>query len=145
LSYLIFSQDSSPAPDSQKLAASAARFFGTVLEFTEPENNLVRVRLRSAREAVWSPYFAIRWRSAEAADLVRARTAEDRGRAGGMAALAAKCESVWEIEAEPGYEALVLCGICASVALGPVLPKDDSTLFGVRGAVERSTKYQERK
>ena len=35
---------------------------------------------------------------------------------------------------------LTLAGICASVALGPVLPPDGSTLFGVRGAIERRDK-----
>ena len=41
-------------------------------------------------------------------------------------------------DSEPGELAyLTLSAICASVALGPVLPPDHGTLFGVRGAIER--------
>jgi hypothetical protein len=57
-----------------------------------------------------------------------------------MAALARRCASVWQVEPQaPESEAAThnLCAIMASVALGPVLPPDDSTLFGVRGAMER--------
>jgi hypothetical protein len=60
-----------------------------------------------------------------------------------MATLAARCPTVWLIdECEPRSQAalLNLCAILASVALGPVLPDDDSTLFGVRGAMERVAK-----
>jgi hypothetical protein len=32
---------------------------------------------------------------------------------------------------------LNLCGILAAIALGPVLPDDGATLYGVRGAMER--------
>ena len=50
---------------------------------------------------------------------------------------------IWRIEPEgeaPAAITLELAGLLASVALGPVLPPDDSTLFGVRGARERAQK-----
>ena len=76
---------------------------------------------------------------------MNARDAEARGRAAGMAALAERCGQVWTIESVGESDAidatyLTLAAICASVALGPVLPPDGSTLFGVRGAIERRDK-----
>jgi hypothetical protein len=84
--------------------------------------------------------FRVTCHSATAQDWDAAREAERRGRATGMGALAARCEGVWTVEPEePGYDAplLNLSAILASVALGPVLPADGSTLYGVRGAMER--------
>ena len=56
-----------------------------------------------------------------------------------MAALAGRCQFVWWLSpgAEESPPLLNLCAILASVALGPVLPADESALFGVRGAMER--------
>jgi hypothetical protein len=48
--------------------------------------------------------------------------------------------TVWLIDAEPPESpaaTLNLCALLASTALGPVLPEDASTLFGVRGAMQR--------
>jgi glycine/D-amino acid oxidase-like deaminating enzyme len=82
----------------------------------------------------------VRSRAATPDDHRAARDAEERGRAGGMGLLAARCQSVWEVTPE-GDESeaatLNLCAIAAAVALGPTLPPDASTLFGVRGAMER--------
>jgi hypothetical protein len=58
-----------------------------------------------------------------------------------MSALAERCLTIWEISAEsaPSELALLtLCGVLAAAALGPVLPPDESALFGVRGAMERA-------
>jgi hypothetical protein len=78
-------------------------------------------------------------------DLFAAREAEARGRAAGMATLAEKCGQIWTIEATAESGAidaayLTFAAICASIALGPVLPPDGATLFGVRGAIERRDK-----
>ncbi len=83
--------------------------------------------------------FTIRTRARTSDDLSRAEAAEDAGRAAGMSSLAARCASVWELSAD-GSEAgtLLLCAMLASVALGPVMPADTSTLYGVRGAMERA-------
>jgi hypothetical protein len=57
-----------------------------------------------------------------------------------MSLLASRCPSVWEVHPEAGASeaaCLNLCAILAAVALGPTLPPDASTLFGVRGAMQR--------
>jgi hypothetical protein len=89
--------------------------------------------------------FRITARDTSKDDIMNARDAEARGRAAGMAALAEKCSQLWTIEAggsevpsEAAY--LTLAAVCASVALGPVMPPDAATLFGVRGAIERRDK-----
>lgn len=84
--------------------------------------------------------FAITTRRTSEHDLADARQAEQLGKAAGMSRLAERCPTLWEVEpvAEDSELArLHLCGILASVALGPVLPDDGSTLYGVRGAMER--------
>jgi hypothetical protein len=76
-------------------------------------------------------------------DLMPARLAEQRGRAAGMATLAERCPTIWEVAslgADSELARLNLCGILAAVGLGPVLPDDGSTLYGVRGAMERVEK-----
>jgi hypothetical protein len=63
-----------------------------------------------------------------------------------MSDLAARCPAVWTISAEgevTGTAELQLSALLASVALGPVLPEDESTLYGVRGAMERAEKAAE--
>jgi hypothetical protein len=79
-------------------------------------------------------------------DLEEAKRAEARGQAAGMSALAERCAYVLEIGPVEGNvaeqppedsAALALAGVTASVVLGPILPPDHSTLFGVRGAMER--------
>ena len=59
-----------------------------------------------------------------------AARAEQTGRAGGMAALAGRCTHVWTIDCAAEDAALFnLCAILASIALGPVLPPDESTPY----------------
>lgn len=102
------------------------------------------MRLDCSRPALRGE-FRITSRGTVKDDIMNARDAEARGRAGGMAMLAEKCGQIWTIDpvgAEMTSDAavLTLAAICASVALGPVLPSDGSTLFGVRGAIERRDK-----
>jgi hypothetical protein len=138
--YLVFSQESRPAPDALRLTAHAAKFFGAKVEIVAQSSSSLRIRLSCAAPA-FEEDFMIEVRKVTREDLLNARDAELKGRAGGMAMLAEKCSVVWELHSEasqPQQVALLtLCAICASVALGPVLPPDHSTLFGVRGAIER--------
>src|SRR5690606_29285255 len=106
----------------------------------DSDRHALRVRWSHPRRGL-SAELEVRSRPVTPDDLERARAAEVRGKAAGMAALAARCRFVWEVA--PTEEAdervvLALCGLLASVALGPVLPPDGATLFGVRGAMERS-------
>jgi hypothetical protein len=139
--YLVFSQDPKRLPDVERLAGQAAKFFGSKLELVERSGSRVRVRLVSSRPA-FAEELTIDARDVTREDLSDARDAEAKGRAAGMGVLAERCKVAWEIRAgsdpEPDPAAiLTLCAVCASVALGPVLPPDHSTLFGVRGAIER--------
>jgi hypothetical protein len=143
--YLVFSQDKRTLPDTELLTYHAARFFGAKLEVLEKQAERLRVRLVGTRPS-FDCEFEIRVRDADRADLTDARDAEARGAVAGMAALAERCPKVWELGAaegatEPSEAAyLTLAAACASVALGPVLPPDRLTLFGVRGAIERRDK-----
>ena len=149
LPYRIFSQAPEGAVDPAALVRAATRFFEAELDVLalrdrrseEPpvEGQELRVRLESKRRG-FRAEFVIRSRAATADDHQAARDAEERGRAGGMGLLAARCPSLWAVTPE-GDESeaatLNLCAIAAAVALGPTLPPDESTLFGVRGAMER--------
>jgi hypothetical protein len=73
-------------------------------------------------------------RSRARSDRRTARPRRRHGRIGGA------LHFVWQVEPDLDVDltaTLMLCAIIASVVLGPVLPPDDSTLFGVRGAMER--------
>jgi len=144
MTYLVFSQEPRGRPPFERLQINGARFFSTTLEQLEDDETSVVVRLVCARPAVRGD-FRITSRDTVNDDIMNARDAEARGRAGGMAMLAEKCKQVWMIEAagddEPGEAAyFTLAAVCASVALGPVMPPDAATLFGVRGAIERRDK-----
>ena len=143
MTYLVFSQEPG-SPPYEKLAAHGGRFFSTKLELLGQDEDSISIRLVCARPPLLGE-FRIARRATTRDDLMSARDAEARGRAAGMAALAERCKQVWTIEpagSEVPSEAacLTLAALCASVALGPVLPPDGSTLFGVRGAIERRDK-----
>jgi len=142
MGYVVFSQDPKGLPEIERLASHATRFFGATLETLQVGDGWVRVRLASSRSPPFDTSLTIRVRSVTREDLNDAKDAEARGRAAGMSTLAERCPMLLEIEPSEGAEAtqaacLTITGICASVALGPVLPPDHSTLFGVRGAMER--------
>jgi hypothetical protein len=148
----VFSQQPDLVAALPKLLQHARRFFAAELsvvsaspsERADVQQAQVRLKLESARYA-GSGSFRIDSRATTADDRFAAEAAEARGRAGGMALLAARCPVVWVIttEGESGTALLQLCGLLASVALGPVLPADESTLYGVRGAMERAEKAAE--
>jgi len=131
---LVFAQTAEPRVDLAALVRNATRHFGLDLEVLGAHDTSACVRLAGSS-------FSLRARAATAPDLARARRAELAGRAAGMSDLAARCATVWEIEPEAGateHALHQLCAIAASAALGPVLPPDDSTLYGVRGAMQRA-------
>lgn len=146
----VFSQQPDLVAALPQLLAHARRFFAAELEVLSssppqrPEQLLAHVtlRLESARYP-GSGTFRIEAQRPTDADRTDAEEAETRGRAGGMAQLAARCQALWVITPEgeiSGSAELQLCALLASVALGPVLPADGSTLYGVRGAMERAEK-----
>jgi hypothetical protein len=146
----VFSQQPDLVAALPQLLAHARRFFAAevdVLSASAPDRpNLaeaeVRLRLDSARYP-GSGTFRIKSRRPNPTDYAEAEAAETRGRAGGMAQLAARCQALWVVTPEGeivGSAELQLSALLASVALGPVLPEDESTLYGVRGAMERAEK-----
>jgi hypothetical protein len=147
--YRIFSQTPDAAIDPAAIVRTATRFFEADIEVLSlrdlrnedppSEGSELTLRLDSARRKL-SGSFRVHTRLAMAADYDAAREAEVRGSAGGMGLLAARCPTIWQVnpegEVSPGA-ILNLCAVLAAVALGPTLPPDGSTLYGVRGAMER--------
>ena len=147
--HLVFAQELGPRVDAASLDGAAQRHFRATLRVLPAAESgaggPTRVELQGPHGVKGSFGLSVRPRTAD--DLARAQVAEERGRAAGMAGLAERCASVWEVEPEAGVDlsaTLMLCAIIASVALGPVLPPDDSTLFGVRGAMERVERLLDR-
>jgi hypothetical protein len=144
----VFSQQLDLVATLPRLLQHARRFFAAELNVlgssppggAEPSGGFVRVALESARYPGRGTFRVIS-RAATSDDRFAAETAEARGRAGGMSDLAARCPTVWTIIPEgevTGTAELQLSALLASIALGPVLPEDESTLYGVRGAMERA-------
>jgi hypothetical protein len=136
MAYRVFSQTAELDPVS--LVRNSSRFFEAELEIlAQPSAGSLRVRISSARRG-YAGDFELTVRPKTSADDDDARLAEERSRAGGMAALARRCGHIWQITPDAESPSLLnLCAILASVALGPVMPDDASALFGVRGAMER--------
>ena len=147
MTILIFAQATGARLDLVKLIGNASKFFEASVEvleelFDTTETSRARLRLESKKHG-YAGTFSVLVRPARADDRFEAQAAEVRGRATGMSLLADKCAFVWELTPEadtPDTATLNLCGILASVALGPVLPADRSTLYGVRGSMERLEK-----
>lgn len=146
---LVFTQTVDGRIDPAALVRAASRYFDAELDITgladdprtlvAPALCRVQLVLRDPRHA-GEQAFSISSRERHADDLEAARRAEARGRSSGMSQLAERCRYVWEPRAEmpsacSEAATLKLCAILASVALGPVLPPDESALFGVRGAM----------
>jgi hypothetical protein len=138
--YRIFTQTPGGRLEPAWLAPNARRWFHSSIVVLE--NGARRLRLRIRGDFASEPVeIAIATRPADKGDQEDAKIAETRGRAAGMAELAARCAHVWELEADdsaPIAAVMTACAAAASVALGPVLPPDGSTLFGVRGAIDRA-------
>jgi len=150
MSTRVFSQEPDLIGALPKLMAHARRFFAAELEVLaaspaeRPElmQAFVNLHFESGRYP-GSGTFRIESRPTVADDRFAAEAAEARGLAGGMASLAERCPVLWVITPEgetSGTAELQLSALLASVALGPVMPGDESTLYGVRGAMERAEK-----
>ncbi|MBI5533560.1 MAG: hypothetical protein HY898_12650 [Deltaproteobacteria bacterium] len=140
--YLVFAQTHEPRVDVPAIADHGRKFFRCDIECKRPAEAPV---LSVVLDTGASTELKVRPRKASRDDHYAAREAETRGQAAGMGALAEKCECVWQAEFDddaPPAAVFAACGALASVALGPVLPPDRSTLFGVRGALERLTLAQ---
>jgi hypothetical protein len=146
----VFSQQGDLVASLPKILAHARRFFAAEIEVlsaspvARPDPSVAEVRLRlSSARYPGSGTFRIESRTRTDDDRFAAEAAEARGNATNMSLLAAQCPALWSITPETdviGSAELQLSALLASVALGPVLPADESTLYGVRGAMERAEK-----
>jgi hypothetical protein len=141
----IFAQRTQLTLDLPELLRAARNYFDATLDVqsrsdpTPDGRDRVEILLRCERHG-YQGRLSIHTRWASEHDRADARDAEQRGKAAGMATLAARCPTIWDVEpvgTDSELARLNLCGILAAVALGPVLPDDGSTLYGVRGAMER--------
>ena len=143
----IFAQREQLTLDLPALMRATRSYFDATLDVqtqSDPDpaanaRDRIEVLLHS-EEHGYEGRFSIHTRFASEHDRADAREAEQRGRAAGMATLAARCPTIWDVEPvgeDSEIARLNLCAILASVALGPVLPDDGATLYGVRGAMER--------
>lgn len=140
VSYVVFAQATQARLPLVRLLDHARRFFALELNVLAESENSARIELEFGE---LGGRFTLESSEVTPELLERARRAETAGKAAGMASLAARCAWVWRVvpETEVADRLLFkLCALLASVALGPVLPPDDSTLFGVRGANERAQK-----
>jgi hypothetical protein len=141
----VFTQRADLTIDLVALLGAARRYFEASIDVQSQSDAtglagaLVQVRLYCEKHG-YEGVLSIRSRRTTEYDRADAREAEQRGHAAGMATLAERCPTIWDVEPvglDSELARLNLCGILASVALGPVLPDDGSTLYGVRGAMER--------
>lgn len=141
----VFAQRTQLTLDIPELLRTARNYFDATLDVQSRSDpapdgrDRVEVLLCNEKHG-YEGRLSIHTRWASEHDRADARDAERRGQAAGMAALAERCPTIWDVEpVGPDSELarLNLCGILAATALGPVLPDDGSTLYGVRGAMER--------
>lgn len=142
--YLVFAQSPLTELPIADLKRQAERLFDSRIETVPPSlpgtAPSVKLCLTSAAAGL-AVAFEVRVQKTEPGDLESARNAEVRGAAFGMARLAERCPVTWRFcprASDPMPAVYLLCAIFAAVALGPVLPPEHDTLFGVRGALERA-------
>lgn len=149
MGYVVFSQTPEGRIDAARIIANARSYFFHLSAdiLAAPDPATLRIELSSASEG-WTARFTITSRPATRDDVANAGMAEARGQATGMSLLAERCGAVWEVAPEgdvPDHALLDACALLASVALGPVMPPEIDTLFGVRGARERADKLRKQR
>lgn len=127
--------------DLARIVSAGTTHFGVDVEVLAAPTSS-EARLRVSQAGLYSGEFELRVRPVSESDLADAERAEEAGRASGMASLARRCPNVWEVTSgsEPSLDdpaALALCSVLTTVALGPALPPDRSTLLGIRSSQER--------
>jgi hypothetical protein len=150
MEYLVFAQEKHARVPLATLLSNARSYFGWSVTVLDEQgvpadgspalSSRVLLELENSQRG-GAARFEIAARPVSAADQLAAREAEAKSQAAGMANLAERCPTVWELTpAPPGPQAATyeMCAILASAALGPVMPRDGSSLFGVRGALERA-------
>jgi hypothetical protein len=138
--YTVFAQMVDAALPISVLRAHAERHFGLSIDVPPVPGAPLHVRKASAAGS-----YSIAVRPRTDADVALARDAERRGARAGLGDLAERCSHVWIVEAAPGAPEWLnweFCALLALTALGPILPRDGSTLLGVRGARELAARLR---
>lgn len=122
------------------LARNASLFFRSKIQLVErePERLVVQFQGDFAKEPI---ELSLLGRSVKKQDRKDVIEAERLGQAAGMGSLASQCRLLWELAAPedaPPAALLAFAAATASVALGPILPPDGLTLFGVRDAFAKA-------
>jgi hypothetical protein len=137
---VVFAQKEDGVLPLDALGRSAELHFGLMLS-SSPAIAAANTASSCVRLEVVSPdataAFVVWIRPSTPEDVDAALVAEQRGNAAGMGALAARCKALWVVETQAGSPEWLLwecCAVLAFAALGPILPDDHSTLFGVRSA-----------
>jgi hypothetical protein len=138
---VVFAQTEDGALPIAALGRHAELHFGLSISVSRPELPPEPPATTSVLLEVQSPdatgSFAVRVRPVLPEDVRAAMAAEQRGKAAGMGDLAARCKTLWVVTADSvtaPWLTWECCALLAFAALGPVLPDDHSTLFGVRSA-----------
>lgn len=134
---LQFVQQPAPRLELVRLSQQATRHFAAQLSTLSQDSASVRVTLTLHHHSHGHHTFHLRARSTTPDDRDRLAPAERRNKSHGMAALGERCQCVWEVEPDPDVPPAArfyFGALLASVALGPLLPDDDSGLYGVRSA-----------
>ena len=140
LCFLQFAQGPSGSLPLAALALAASRHFSAELEVSTAAapttaHGPTLVTLRTTRFGDAS--FTLTPRPATDPDYARLDAAERQNQSSGMADLGRRCPGVWEVAplADSGPAICYYFGaVLASVALGPLLPNDESGLYGIRSA-----------
>jgi hypothetical protein len=138
VTFLVFSQSAESVLPIDRLTSQACVHFGAVLSPSGAGSGATRLSYGSHGD---QGDFDVVVRISGPPDVAAAERVERGAPTGGLADLALRCKTVWEIEARgepPEWLQFEFAGVLASIALGPILTPDGSSLLGVRGARERA-------
>jgi len=142
VAYLVFSQSVDTVLPIDRLTTQARAHFDAVVSAARPGSSGASCLSYVSRGAHGEFEVSIRQLSAD--DVAAAQVVERSRPTGGLADLASRCKTVWTVDALEAPEWLVFefSALLASIALGPILTPDGSSLLGVRGARERANRLR---
>lgn len=145
--YRIFPAEKDNEIDTARLVQNARLYFGSRVEILEYEPRR-RLQAKITGPSDGAPVEVdLVVRKISRKDREDIRDAEHRGGAAGMGGLTARSPVLWELTTpDDAEEANILAFVAAlaSIALGPVLPPDNETLYAIQGAMERAARCARR-
>jgi hypothetical protein len=141
--FTVYSPDPAPRVDSARWAHQARTFLDARVDVLDvmggPTSDIATIELAVGAPTGATTRMAVRtFPISEALGLVAAaeRAVHAIGGAG-FDALVARAQRVWQVPREVDGDPrtpLVVAAVIASVLLGPIVPPDELTIFGVKGA-----------